>query len=352
MPLQEFLASYAVRVDEDGARRLQRILEQNRSSGQQLARVFSDAAAALAALKKELSSTSGLKNLFSGLLSGSARAASAALPAPAPGPSGAQSPGFSSRSGPAGRLGALSGLPGGSALPVAADFTPAEDAFAAFKSRLESERPALRVSTSGISSAVSSAIASVRSMMSSLHVTVPVTAVPSLDTSGLSSGGGGGLGGRGGAGGSVLSRFGAGGRVASPTLALIAEEGSPEYVIPTDNDARAVPLLRALLRELSASAKSSLLKGAGAELPGAGPGLTADLPPAFESLRASLAVLTQAARSAWAPSVSGIGPQVQSVQAPVNIHVSASGASPEALGQSIYDTTQRALLKTLKGVFA
>ncbi len=40
MPLQEFLASYAVQVDEDGARRLQKILDQNRTSAGQLASVL------------------------------------------------------------------------------------------------------------------------------------------------------------------------------------------------------------------------------------------------------------------------------------------------------------------------
>ena len=55
MAMQEFLASYAVKVDEDGARRLQAILERNRESGAALASVFSSARSALAALKKELS---------------------------------------------------------------------------------------------------------------------------------------------------------------------------------------------------------------------------------------------------------------------------------------------------------
>ena len=37
MPMQEFLASYAVKVDEDGARRLQSVLEQNRKTSASLA---------------------------------------------------------------------------------------------------------------------------------------------------------------------------------------------------------------------------------------------------------------------------------------------------------------------------
>ena len=37
------------------------------------------------------------------------------------------------------------------------------------------------------------------------------------------------------------------------------------------------------------------------------------------------------------------------VSAPVNIHVQASGVSAEAIGESLYDTTERYLLRTLKG---
>ena len=40
MALQEFLASYAVKVDEDGARRLQRILDQNQKSASDLTSSF------------------------------------------------------------------------------------------------------------------------------------------------------------------------------------------------------------------------------------------------------------------------------------------------------------------------
>ena len=39
---------------------------------------------------------------------------------------------------------------------------------------------------------------------------------------------------------------------------MIAEEGSPEYVIPVKDESRALPLLRSLMGELSASAKAAL----------------------------------------------------------------------------------------------
>ena len=68
--MQEFLASYAVQVDEDGARRLQSILDQNRTSAGELAAAFSAADSALSALKRNLSDTSGMRNILSALFSG------------------------------------------------------------------------------------------------------------------------------------------------------------------------------------------------------------------------------------------------------------------------------------------
>ncbi len=316
MALQEFLASYAVQVDEDGAGRLQSILEQNREAGQQLAEVFNAARTTLAGLKKELSESSGLRNILSGLSVGGSR-----LPFTVPSALGSLSGSLSA-----------AGLPGmqeGTRLSVGADFSAADTALADFRSRLEAERPRLSVNSSGISAAVSSAVASIRSMMSSLRVTVPVTAVPKLDSSKLNLAGTGSTG----SSGSVPS-FGSGGRVATPTLALIAEEGKPEYVIPTGDEGRAVPLLRGLLSELSINARNSALSGLSSG----------------ESLRGSLADWSAAARASMMPSGASMG-GIHSVQAPVNIQVVSHAAAPEAVARSIYDTAERSLLKTLKGVF-
>ena len=60
-----------------------------------------------------------------------------------------------------------------------------------------------------------------------------------------------------------------------------------------------------------------------------------------------LSVLLLVALSAL-PAAAG---SCRSVQAPVNIHVSASGTSAEAVGRSVYDMAERYLLKTVKGVF-
>lgn len=379
MAMQEFLASYAVQVDEDGARRLQSILEENREAGSQLASVFDSARAALEALKKELSNSVDLKNILPGLTSGGNRttfpagslsdavsrvassfsSASSSLPEL---PSSFSSLRLSADLSAAQdeisdfhpdpvnldieadlsdareELARFSSIP--STLTVDGDFTAADEALSSFRSRLESERPRVSVNTSGITSAVSSAIASIRSMMGSLSITVPVKAVASLDTSGLKNSGSSGSG-NSSISSSVfgslfsVSKYGSGGRVVSPTLAMIAEEGKPEYIIPTDNDSRAVPLLRGLLTELSDSARKAVFSQTRLD----------------SDLSASLASLSASARASFLPAGVSSPQSIQSVQAPVNIHVSSSAAAPEAVARSIYDTAQRSLLKTLKGVF-
>ena len=288
MALQEYLASYAVKVDEDGARRLQSVLEQNRKTSASLAASFGAARTALASLKKDLSSSVGLKDVFSSL-SGTFSGLSGSLSSLTGGPAG---------------LSGSSGFAGRASLSVTADTKAADEAVAGFKAKAEAARPRLSVNTTGITSAVSSAIAAVRSMLSGLTVTVPVKAVPSLDTSGLRS--------RASASGLSLGKYASGGRVSSPTLAMIAEEGRPEYVIPVGDEAAALPLLRSLMGELSASARAQLFLAAGA---------------------------------GGSPAVS------HSVQAPVNISVTAA-APAEAVGRSVYSAAQRSLLKTLQSVFA
>lgn len=297
-----------MQVDEDGARRLQSILDRNRESGAALADVFGAARTALASLKKELSESAGIRDFLSGWNAGGPGSFPlAGNNGSSPGTAGG--PNLSS-------AGSLSG--GKTVISAAADLSGAEEAFHSFRTRMESERPKLSVNTSGITSAVSSAVASVRAMLNSIHITVPVTARAQLDTSGLQvptgGNGGGGFGNR-------VQLLGTGGRVTSPTLAMIAEEGKTEYVIPADNEARAVPLLRSLIAELSDSARGALFSGGIGIGAGAGAGM-------------------------------GSGRSPASVQAPVNIHVTAPAGSPEAVARSVYDTAQRSLLKTLKGVFA
>lgn len=286
--MQEYLASYAVKVDEDGARRLQSVLEQNRKTSASLAASFGAARAALASLKKDLTSSVGLKDVFSSL-SGTFSGLSGSLSSLTGGPAG---------------LSSSSGFAGRASLSVTADTKAADEAVAGFKAKTEAARPRLSVNTTGITSAVSSAIAAVRNMLSGLSVTIPVKAVTSLDTSGLRS--------QASASGLSVGKYASGGRVSTPTLAMIAEEGRPEYVIPVGDEASALPLLRSLMGELSASARAQLFLAAGA---GASPAVS------------------------------------HSVQAPVNISVTAA-APAEAVGRSVYSAAQRSLLKTLQSVFA
>ena len=161
-----FQQSHAGKVDEDGARRLHSVLEQNRKTSASLASSFDGARTALASLKKDLSSSVGLKDVFAsitGNLSGLTGSLSSLT----------------------GGLTGLSGSAGKATLTVTADTEAADEAVSGFKTKAEATKPRLSVNTAGITSAVSSAIAAVRNMLSGLTVTIPVKAVTSLDTSGL-----------------------------------------------------------------------------------------------------------------------------------------------------------------------
>ena len=80
-------------------------------------------------------------------------------------------------------------------------------------------------------------------------------------------------------------------------------------------------------------------------------GLSSALSAFGSDLRSALSDLSAATKAAFMPSAASVGTSVRSVQAPVNIHVSSAAAAPEAVARSVYDTAQRSLLKTLKGVF-
>ena len=87
---------------------------------------------------------------------------------------------------------------------------------------------------------------------------------------------------------------------------------------------RALPLLRQLLGELSPAARASLVGGAG----NVG---TAALPAAMPS--------------------GNVTQNNQNVSAPVTINVNATGSNAEAIGESIYNTAERYLLRTLKAPY-
>ena len=100
-------------------------------------------------------------------------------------------------------------------------------------------------------------------------------------------------------------------------------------MIPVKKEGIAVPLLRQLIGELSASARESLQTGS--------------LGGSFGNLSG----LFSSAAGANAPTVNQTNNN--SVQAPVSINVTASGSDPEAVGRSVYDVAEQYLLRTMKG---
>ena len=121
--------------------------------------------------------------------------------------------------------------------------------------------------------------------------------------------------------GSALLRMSTGGRFSRPTSVQVAEDGDAEYIIPVKKENRALPLLRQLLGELSPAARASLTGGAGS---------------------VGTAVLSAALPSG------NVTQNNQNVSAPVTINVNASGSNAEQIGQTIYNTAERYLLRTLK----
>ena len=269
MASQEFLASFAVEIDEGGVSRLQEILTSNRELAEQLAAAFSSASAAIRAFTEELGTL----------------------------------PGFS-----AGGI-VSEGMSGLSGLALGLDTGAAEKDLAAFLA-LAKKPVSLSANASGIVSAARSAYSSVKSIFAA-----PITIRAKVET------------GEGENGSSAPTvKMSAGGRFSRPTDVQVAEDGDAEYIIPVKKEDRAVPLLRQLLGELSPAAREQLTGNAG-ELSSGG----------------------LAAGNAVAPQITQNN---ANVSAPVSIQVHASGTDAERIGQSVYDTAERYLLRTMRGVFA
>lgn len=341
MPMQEFLASYAVEVDESGAKRLEQVLSSNRDLAESLAGAFDAARSALGSLSSDLGSFDPQALLSEALLTD---------PLPK------------------------------AEIPAELDLSEAEASAESYSARLESIRPKLKVNTTGITSAVSGAVSSIRAMLASVNISVPVTAVATLDTSGLPPESGGSPSGSApqsaGASGTPASAGTAsvppvpalskGGRVEAPIFALIGEEREPEYVIPVNREEQAIPLLRDLLAELSEKGREMLFSSSN-QMGGKGPGPGSGLPdrtlipertapeaawnPDLSFLSASLARLTDLAALAAVPAAAQPPASTNSVEAPVTINITAAEARPEEIGRSVYDLAQRYLLRTMKGVF-
>ena len=268
---QEFLASFAVEIDEGGVARLQEILVSNRELADQLAAAFSAASAAIHAFAEELGTLPGL-------------------------PAGGN---------------VTEGMSGLAGLTLGLNTGAAEKDLASFLALAKKPVP-LSANASGIVSAARSAYSNVRSIFAE-----PVTLRARVEKEG-GEGDGAGI-------GSVL-RMSAGGRFAKPTDVQVAEDGDAEYIIPVKKEDRAVPLLRRLLSELSPAARASLGDSG------------------FTMHRSELT----GGLAAGTPAAAQITQHNANVSAPVNIHVHASGADAEEIGESLYDTAERYLLRTLR----
>ena len=201
----------------------------------------------------------------------------------------------------------LSGLGG---LSLGLDLTQAKKDMDAFIAQAKKPIP-LTGNGAGIVAAGRSAYNQVKSLFST-----PIFIQANVRT--VSGGAGDGSGGR--------QQASVGGRFSKTTDVQVAEDGDPEYIIPVKKEDRAVPLLRQLLGELSPAARESLTSGA-ADLPSGG----------ISAGNAGIGNITQDNRT---------------VSAPVNINVNASSANVAEVGQKLYDTAERYLLRTLQGAFS
>ena len=199
---QEFLASFAVELDEAGIARLQSVLAENTALADSLAAAFGAASASLHAFAEDL-----------GLL-----------------------PDFSGRGVVTESLNGLGGLSLG--LDLSQAFTDYERFTALVKQPI-----ALKASAAGITSAARTALNSVRSLFAA-----PVTLYVKAEQEGGGTDHGGGS----------PVKMSAGGRFSRPTEVQVAEDGDAEYIIPVKKEERAVPLLRRLLSELSPAAREKL----------------------------------------------------------------------------------------------
>ena len=199
---QEFLASFAVDIDEAGVSRLQAILTENRELAESLAAAFNAASEAIRSFAEDL-----------GIL-----------------------PNFS-----AGYGITTEGMSGFGGLAVGLDLSKAFSDYEAFTA-LVKQPLSLKVNTSGITSAARSAMSSVRSIFAE-----PVDIRFRAETGGEESKSTG-----------TTLKMSTGGRFSSPTDVQVAEDGDAEYIIPVKKEEKALPLLRQLLSELSPAARESI----------------------------------------------------------------------------------------------
>ena len=305
---QQFLASFGVDIDESGVSRLQKILAENRTLADSLSASFDVASESVKAFRESISedfptlfSATGYGNVTENL------------------------------------FGEYAGL------KIGLNMTEPKKEIASFTENAKKPIP-LTANASSIVSAARTAMESVRSLFSETFIlnvraetnTDRKSEEPSSRQDSRNQD----------ETGSAFLRMSSGGRFSRPTSVQVAEDGDAEYIIPVKKENRALPLLRQLLGELSPAARSSLTGGSAIPtgshvIPGFGtPGE-----------RASGSFLVENGRQPRAGEARVEGSPVynnQNVSAPVTINVNAMGSNAEAIGQTIYNTAERYLLRTLK----
>ena len=296
---QEFLASFGVDIDETGVSRLQKILTENQTLAQSLSESFDTASESVKLFKKTISTE--LPSLFGGYGNVTER---------------------------------LFGSSGG--LKIGLDMTEPKKEIAAFTAEAKKEIP-LSANASGIVSAARTALENVRSMFSetftiNVRANAEIDYGDSEDDSGTDSSNSA-------SSGSAFLQMSSGGRFSRPTSVQVAEDGDAEYIIPVKKENRALPLLRQLLGELSPAARASLTGGVKAGNVGDGSAV-----PAEHGTGKTVPLFPL---SAALPS-GNMTQNNQNVSAPVTINVNAMGSNAEQIGETIYNTAERYLLRTLR----
>ena len=305
MGMQEFIATFAVDIDEGGVAQLQSILEENTGLAEALAAAFRDAESAIQSFMSE---ASGLETPLSELFNQENTSSTVQDV-------------LSS---------AIASADTEVILKVSADVSKAESALNSLK-RSDATKLSLTADASGITAAANNALSSIKSTYANTTLTLKAEVkkeggAASGGSSTDSSGGGSASGSSsGGSGSSGSARSSVGGRFSRPTITEVAEDRDPEYIIPIKKESIAVPLIRQMMNELSASARESL------------------------SDKGSLSSLSKQLSSVPSPGVSNSSCVVS---APVNINVNSSNAQPEAVGRSVYNLAEKYMVNSLKGVFA
>ena len=208
----------------------------------------------------------------------------------------------------------LFGSAGG--LKIGLNMTEPKKEIAGFTADAKKPIP-LSANASGIVSAARTALENVRSLFSETF-TINVRAGNSRDSG---RNGGDKEGDSSTSVGMTRMLMSSGGRFTRPTDVQVAEDGDAEYIIPVKKENRALPLLRQLLGELSPAARASLTGG------NAVPSGSHVIPSAVEG----------------SPVYN-----THNVSAPVTINVNATGSNAEQIGETIYNTAERYLLRTLQ----